>query len=516
MKNSFRANFSCPLPTSPSDPDHSFRALAEIIPGMVFSARPDGTLDYFNSSWRDFVGTPPEKNASLKWHEFVHPDDLDSLFAAWQKSVADRTHFEEEFRLKRADGHYQWFLARVVPIISAQGELIKWHGVSTNIDDQKKAVTELERIGELKDEFVAILGHELRNPLAAIRASFEVVRGSASTPENKEKAVALLGNQISHLSRLVDDTLDISRLSAKKLRLITGPVELNQLTETCCASYQKSAAEAGLSLHCETDGPPVWVNGDDVRLSQCLTNLLQNAFKFTEPGGSVTVHVRASGARARINVTDTGIGMTGGEIARIFQPFEQGRGVSELSVAGLGLGLAVTNHLVNLHGGQIKAESPGKGRGATFTFEVPLSSAPDLPLKSVPEIRDDSSKKILLIEDNESVAQSLQLFFEMEGHHVDFVHSGNEAFEKLKETHPDIVISDLTLPGGLNGWEVAEKIIASYPENKRPYLVALSGNNQPHHRAKSKNAGFDSHLSKPPTPEMLRTVLSIAQNPNEV
>lgn len=501
-----------PPPDENTSSANDFRYLAEALPAIVFSSTPDGRVDYFSARWGETVGLSADDPDYLNWHLRIHPDDLDGLAKSWETAVLAGQVYEGEFRLLTVDRDYLWFSTRVVPITDQSGNILRWYGVTTNIDDHKKMELRLRKVARQKDEFLAILGHELRNPLAAIRTSFEVVNRDAATEEQKERASELLDKQIDHLTRLVDDTLDISRLSSDKFRLITCPVEINQLVADCCESYQEDAATAGVTLEAFPLEAETWVNGDDVRITQCLTNLLHNAMKFTDPTGRVEVRVEMSETHTNIRVADTGVGMTEEEIARIFDPFEQGLGAQQLSTAGLGLGLAVIKKLIKMHGGRVSVTSRGKGHGSTFSIQLPLcdppaktSDADDLPGES-------HTHKIVLIEDNESVALSLEMFFELEGHEIKTVASGSAALELLEKETPDIIISDLTLPGHLSGWDVAERVTGSYPDTHRPYLIALSGHTQPHHREKSFEVGFDQHLAKPPTPDQLREALTKASD----
>ena len=491
--------------TSSSD---NFRHLAEALPEIVWTANANGTLDFISAQWGHFSGLSEEDPNYLNWADRVHPDQIEDAQEKWSFSLESGEIYENEFQLKSACGDYIWFWARAIPVLNKHQEIVKWYGVTVNVDQQKKMELRLREIANQKDTFLAMLGHELRNPLAAITTGYELLSNDKADEDQKKIAFGLLGQQIRHLTRLVDDTLDVSRLSSGKLRLSRSALDLNQLIQDSVELHNSYAGAKNITLESSLHSEPVWVHGDEVRLTQCLTNLLDNAIKFTAPGGSIKVATALRRSIARIEVTDSGVGMTPEEICRIFEPFEQGLGAQQLSTAGLGLGLAVIEKLINLHGGKIGARSPGKGKGTTFSLSLRSIPAPP-PEQKMEESQAPQNKsyKILILEDNESVAQTLKMFFELENHEVTVANDGETALKMCSYENPDLFLSDLTLPGSLSGWEVATQICKTIPASKRPYLVALSGHTQPQDREKSKQAGFDSHLAKPPTPDHLRNVI---------
>ncbi|MGJ8696505.1 MAG: PAS domain-containing hybrid sensor histidine kinase/response regulator [Verrucomicrobiaceae bacterium] len=489
----------------------NFRHLAEALPEIVFTTTPDGIVDYFNTQWGLFGGIRPDDPDFLNWEKRIHPDDLDELTRNWMAAVSTGEVFEEKFRMRAANGDYKWFSTRAVPVRNQTNEIVKWYGVTTNIHEQKEMEIQLRRASDQKDEFIAMLGHELRNPLAALATSFEVLSRDQIANDQHEKAFELLGRQIFHLSRLVDDTLDISRLTSGKLRLITCPLEINRLVIDCCEDNREAAEEKGLVLTTTPYPEELWIDGDDVRLAQCLTNLINNSIKFTDPRGKIEISVTSTDGRIIISVTDSGIGMSTAEINRVFEPFEQGLGARQLSTAGLGLGLAVIQKLTELHQGHVSVQSAGLGKGTTFQISLPKINPPvSAPVKTDSKMKTTKALQILLVEDNESVALSLQMFLELDGHSVQIAKDGDSCLKALEENTPAVLLSDLTLPGHLSGWDIAEKVHGSYPIANRPYLVALSGHTQPHHVDKSIEAGFDEHLAKPPTPKILRSMLARA------
>lgn len=491
--------------------ENNFRHLAEAIPEIVWTANPGGEVDYISPQFGEVVGLSQDDPSYLDWPAFIHPDDLEKTLKLWSECVEAAEIYMTEFRLRDENGEYLWFAARAVPVFGSGGETLKWYGTTTNIESQKQVELTLKQTAEDKDKFIAMLGHELRNPLAAISTSYHTLSHPDMNDEQREKSLELLGKQVAHLTRLVDDTLDISRLSSGKLRIVTSKLELNQLAEECLQAFSRSAEENELVVLLNTADQPVWVEGDGMRLSQCLSNLLNNAIKFTDPGGKVLISIICDSAtnRAQIIVEDTGVGISESEIPNVFDPFRQGDSAQQLSKDGLGLGLAVIREISRLHGGDVFASSPGPGEGAIFTISLPLAEAPVLAEDNIkaadPNI--SAGKKVLVVEDNPSVAASLELFLDLEGHNVMIAEDGERALEMLGQEIPDIVFCDLTLPGSLKGWDIAKHVRTNYPEDQIPYLVALSGHAQVHHVNKSIKAGFDIHIAKPPSPEQLRDAL---------
>lgn len=486
----------------------NFRHLAEALPVIVFTAMPDGTIDFLSERWGQFGGLSPDDPDYLNWAPRLHPEDLDEVARTWDEAVRAGSIYENEFRLRSADDEYLWFHTRVIPVRNSQSEIVKWCGVTTDIDERKRMNIELREVSKRKDQFVAMLGHELRNPLAAVRTSYDVIGRHEASEEQKAEAYEILGKQIDHLNRLVDDTLDTSRLSSNKMRLICCPVELNQLVDDCWAGYQEHAKSLGISLEKSILEKEVWIDGDSARLTQCLNNLVDNSLKFTNSGGVVKITLETRADQAVLRVTDSGVGMRPEEIEHVFQPFVQGDGASHLATKGLGLGLSIVEKLVTLHQGSISASSAGPNQGTTFEILLPLIEALNPPEEAEQIEQPRAALEIFILEDNESVAQSLRMFFELENHHVRIAADGTTALTMLEEEVPDVLLSDLTLPGNLSGWDVAEKLIGSYPRQRLPYLVALSGHAQAHYQKRSLEAGFDEHLAKPPTPDLLRQALA--------
>lgn len=486
----------------------AFRHLAETLPQVVWTSDPEGNIDYISPQWSDLTGLSADSENYTQINDFIHPDDRASTEEAWQASVANGEIYDHTYRLKNTAGEYRYHTARAVPVRDQDGNISKWYGTTTDVEDQKRIELSYKQATESKDMFIAVLGHELRNPLAAISTHYEVLNHPNVDETQRQKSLKQLGEQIKQLSGLIEDTLDASRLTSGKLRVEKRPCDISQLVENAVDGYSIRAREEDLTLNFQAPTDGLWIDADPVRISQCINNLISNSLKFTDPGGKVQVSVAESADHQSVEITvqDNGIGMKPDEIESLFKPFEQSNDAGHRSKEGLGLGLAVVHKIVELHDGHIQAKSEGAGKGTSVTMAFPAIDKPVRTSGSNDTTSTSTTRTahILLIDDDESVATSLALFFELEGHEVTVAHCAGSAFKALEQGHPDIIFCDLTLEGDKNGWEFAEQLLAEREPASIPYLVALSGHTQKEYREKSAAAGFDEHLSKPPVPEELR------------
>jgi PAS domain S-box-containing protein len=369
---------------------------------------------------------------------------------------------------------------------------------------------ELAMADKRKDEFLAMLAHELRNPLAPIRNALHVLRMRADQPQMVAWGHDVVDRQVRHMTRIIDDLLDVSRISRGKIQLHVGRVDLTRLVRDTAEDHRGAVEAAGLKLHVETETTPIWVQGDGTRLAQVLGNLLHNAIKFTDAGGTVTVRLRPSDdGRAVVTVCDTGIGVEPQLLQRIFDPFTQADRSLDRSRGGLGLGLALVRGLIELHGGTVTAESAGAGQGTSVTFLLPLVVGDGSePHPAPPPPGQARRLHILVVEDNRDTAETMRLFFGLAGHCVEVAHTGPEGVDKARLFHPDVVLCDLGLPE-LDGFEVARALRAE-PATSKVRLIAVSGYGQAEDRRRATEAGFDLHLTKPVDPRALQTLLESA------
>ena len=430
-----------------------------------------------------------------RFQQCLHPDDRAmrerAVTEAWVTGV-----LRAEYRVVRRDGELRWISSRGRVLRGADGSE-RMLGVIADITEQKRALAALEDADRRKDEFLATLAHELRNPLAPLRNSLAIVQRSAGDPATFDKASGVMERQLSHLVRLIDDLLDVSRISLDKLVLRVELADLGAVLEHAVEASRPAAERAGHVLEVHLPERPVKLRGDRARLSQVFSNLIGNACKFTPDGGRVVVDASVAGAHAVVSVRDNGIGMAADRIGGVFEMFAQIDNSLERAHGGLGIGLTLVRRLVEMHGGSVVAKSAGPGEGSEFVVTLPLAhgagdAAPSrAPAAAVPAGR----LRMLVVDDNGDSAESLALLLSLAGHETHVAHTGPEALDRADALRPDAVLLDLGLPG-LNGYEVCRRLRAAAWAREIP-IVAITGWGQADDRQRSKDAGFDGHLVKP-------------------
>jgi signal transduction histidine kinase len=374
--------------------------------------------------------------------------------------------------------------------------------------EQARLNAALRREDQRKDEFLAMLGHELRNPLAPLLASLEILRHSATTPAERDRYIEIMRRQLSHLTRLVDDLLDVARVSRGRVHLQRAVHDIQTIVTDALEACHPLMQAQRQSLTLEMPGEPLKVNVDSTRMVQVLTNLLNNAAKYSDPESDITVTVTREADRVRVRVRDTGIGISPEVLPRVFDLFTQGPEVVERSQGGLGVGLTMVQLLVRLHGGSVTAESAGPGRGSTFTVRLPLAQ---VQVKehdgSSAERRggwDHRALRVLIVDDNHDAADSMVMLLRLMGQQGSVAYSGEMALQLAADIAPDLVLLDLGLPD-VDGFEVARRLRRSF--STPPRLVALTGYGSEEDRQRTHEAGFDEHVTKPVAPDVLREVL---------
>ena len=358
--------------------EERFRALADAMPQIVCALRPDGTPEYVNAEWTQFSGLSYEETARVGWLGVIHPEDVPALQECWRRVRASLAPEQVELRYRAASGDYRWFLSRLVPVKDAEGRVVRWIGVAIDIDDRKRVETERERLvarltdaDRRKDEFLAVLSHELRNPLASLAAAAAILDRAREGADEAALARKVIDRQVNHLARLVDDLLDVTRIARGKIHLRLAPVELGAVVRHVVDDHRDLLAGKRLAVRVQEAAGPLWVEGDATRLAQVVGNLLANSTKFTDPGGAVTVTVGEEAGAAVVTVADTGIGIPAALRDRIFEPFfttkDQGKGT--------GLGLSTVYGIVKQSGGDIWVYSE-IGVGTTFKVYLPRVDAP--------------------------------------------------------------------------------------------------------------------------------------------
>jgi PAS domain S-box-containing protein len=478
--------------------------LAEAMPQLVWTADATGQVDYFNRRWYDYTGATPVQAMGHGWANALHPDDREAIWEQWQAALQRGEPLELEYRLRGADGRYQWFLGRGLPYRDADGQVVKWFGTYTNIEGQKRAEERLRATDRAKDEFLAMLGHELRNPLGAIAGAVRVLQLVETMDERARRAREVIGRQLTHLSRLVDDLLDVSRVVMDKAVLARRPLNLADAVAHAMGNWQSSGR---LDRHRVTvDLSPAWIDADETRIEQILTNLVANAVKYTATGGDVTIRVKREGELAVLQVADTGVGIPTNLLERVFDLFVQGEAGLDRRQGGLGIGLTLVKRLVEQHGGRVEATSGGPGRGSVFTVSLPAIAVPIQAPIVVPARRPASRpRRILVVEDNDDAREMLRTALTLGGHDVHEAADGQTGLEMATILRPDVALIDVGLPG-LDGYEVARRL-AAIQGRESMRLIAITGYGQTEDRRRALDAGFDAHLTKPVAPEQLAELI---------
>jgi PAS domain S-box-containing protein len=355
--------------------EQHYRFLAESIPQQVWTARADGSLDYVNRRALDYFFLEPDEVHGDGWQAVVHADDIESAIERWHNSLATGETYEVEFRLRSAAGDYRWHLGRALPLRDASGEIVKWFGTNTDIDDQKRLYRMAQEANRMKDEFLAVVSHELRTPLTSIMGWAELLQLGMLDEAGKRHAVAVIESSARSQAQLIGDLLDISRIISGKLRLNVQPLDLRPVVEAAMDVVRPAAKARSIKLSARYDARVAKVSGDPDRLQQVVWNLLSNAVKFTPEGGRVEIRVGRIDSQVEIAVSDTGAGIAPDFLPYVFDRFRQGESHMTRAHGGLGLGLAIVRHLVELHGGTVAVESEGEGHGATFRIRLPLLNA---------------------------------------------------------------------------------------------------------------------------------------------
>jgi PAS domain S-box-containing protein len=356
-----------------------FRTIADLVPQMIWSTRPDGFHDYYNQRWYDFTGVPIGSTDGEAWAGMFHPDDQPTAWGRWRHSLATGEPYNVEYRLRDRNGDYQWVLGRALPVRDPDGRITRWMGTCTEIDDLKRAQQLLERseialraADRQKDQFLATLAHELRNPLAPIVTAVHLLRMAPEREATVRQAADIIDRQAQHMRSLVEDLMDVSRVTRGLATLQTRPVRLGDVVAAAVEQTLPLLERHEHRLEVRDAAADLVLDADPVRLTQVLTNLLNNAAKYTPPGGLVTFESGVEGDDVVIRLHDTGVGMDAELLARVFDLFAQGDATPERHYGGLGIGLARARSLAQLHGGTLSASSPGPGLGSTFELRLPL------------------------------------------------------------------------------------------------------------------------------------------------
>ncbi|MBV8129596.1 MAG: PAS domain S-box protein [Planctomycetaceae bacterium] len=480
-----------------------FRILTETMPQIIFTAKPNGVVDYFNRHWTEFTGLSSLSIENLSWTQFVHPADLEESLRRWQHCIDTGEPFQLEHRFQRSDGVYRWHLSRANALRDAGGNVLIWTGSSTDIDDQKCSESALKYADKHKNEFLAMLAHELRNPLAALKCGLSLLTG-ASHESDRDWALRMAEHQVRLLTRMVNDLLDTSRITRGTFQLQRERVGPAELIERAVDTVRHLAEAKEHHLHLTVAPNLPQLQADPARLEQVINNLLTNAVKFTPQGGRVEVSVVAEGGDLVVTVRDTGIGIAPDFLTRVFDPFVQVDTSLVRGRGGLGIGLTLVKAIVELHGGSVEARSDGLNRGCEIVVRLPTVGANNVngsgppSLENGPALAADGAperRRILIVEDNLDYALGLRRLLESAGHELHICKDGLGALSQASAFAPDVILLDLGLPG-MDGYEVARRMRED-ESLARARIVVISGYACEEDRRRSREIGVDEHLAKP-------------------
>ena len=489
-----------------------FRDMADNAPVMVWVTEPDGRCSFLSKSWYDFTGQAPDTGLGMGWLSAVHPDDQPATQSTFLDANEGRAAFRQEYRLRDKDGQYHWTLDTAAPRYAPDGSFLGFIGSVIDISERKRAEDALLEADRRKDEFLATLAHELRNPLAPIRNSLHVLRLAPTQGATAERLHGMMERQVNHMVRLVDDLLEVSRITRGKIELRRERVELAAVVRAAVETSTPLIDAGRHELEVELPEQALALEADPVRLAQVLGNLLNNAAKYTRRGGQIRLTARRRGGEVEISVRDNGVGIPDEMLPKVFDLFTQVDRTLSSAQGGLGIGLTLVRRIVELHGGRVEARSGGANAGSEFVVVLPLAGDP----QSSEEANGDdagvpgelAARRVLVVDDNRDAAESLGILLRFLGAEVQVANDGLSALAQLREFRPSAVLLDIGMPG-MDGYEVAARIRA-LPDFRGVLLIALTGWGQADDRQRSRDAGFDHHLVKPVDVPVLQGLLQSA------
>lgn len=452
---------------------------------------------YVSPEYRDLYGLTAEEPFSYGlWLETIEQDDRERVEAYGREVFAHGTEYVIEFRINHPTRGQRWLGSWGMLYRNAEGHPVRFSGVNLDITPRKQAEEVMRRADRHKDEFLATLAHELRNPLAPIRTGLDVLKRSADAGA-RERAMEMMERQVRHMVRLVDDQLDVARISHGQLDLKRELVSLQEVVQNAVeiASPFVEAREHALVVRLPDE--PVWVDGDLTRLTQAVGNLLHNSTQYTPMAGHIELELSVEGEQAVLRVSDDGMGIPAAILPGVFDLFARAARDPTRAQGGLGIGLFLTRRLVEMHAGTITGESPGKDQGSTFTIRLPLAAGREPAVDERPDGSHAAStgRRILIVDDNEDAAELLAIMLGLRGHQTRVAYDGPSALELAASFAPDVAFLDIGLPG-MSGHELARRFRAD-PALAGTLLIALTGWGGHDDRQRTREAGFDHHLTKP-------------------
>ena len=468
-----------------------------------------------NHALAALLGVPPQANISLTPPPGQQPlyriqqngQDIPAEDLPMQYAIAHRTSVTSDIEILRADGSVAYVQNDVEPLYDSRGQIYGCVSVCVDHTDRRRAELTLREADRRKDEFLATLSHELRNPLAPMRTALEVMRLASDNPDLVAKAQATMERQLLHMVRITDDLLDVARITQNKVTLRRERIDVRSVIHGVVDAAQSFVDAQRHTVIVDLPPEPVWVDADPTRLAQVFSNLVNNAAKYTDPGGEIHIAASVEDSTATVSVSDTGVGIEPDLLPQIFDMFTQLQADRDRTHGGLGIGLTLAQRLIELHGGTIEAASQGPGRGSRFTVRLRLAEAgvaepAHVDRTEVPRL---GGCRVLVADDNIDAGAMMELMLQIKGHEVRVASDGQQAIAIASEFRPHVAFLDIGMPR-VDGYEVARRIRELL--GRRVTLVALTGWGQDEDKRRAYEAGFDLHLTKPPEPEVLDRVIA--------
>jgi two-component system CheB/CheR fusion protein len=496
------------------DSEQRFRTLADSAPVLIWLSNDEGRIEFANNECAVALGQPAAALRGRRWSDLLHPDDEPRVRAAMAAAMAEAPpgRLEASARVLREGGQPRWMKIVTMPRSAPQAGRGGHVGCMIDIHEQVDAGETLRAADRRKDEFLAMLGHELRNPLAPIRNAAEILGRIGGDDTRMVWVRDTLVRQVEHVTRLVDDLLDISRVARGSMNLRLEPVDLGYAIAAAVDAVRPSFERRHQRFDNRAPNEPLWVEGDAIRLTQIFENLLSNAAKYTDDGGEISIELAREGHEAVVHVRDNGLGIADAMRGRVFDLFVQDERAVDRSQGGLGIGLALVQHLVRLHRGRVEAHSEGHGRGSDFVVRLPLLSQAAAPPVRRHELRSEGrGGRVLIVDDDADSARSLAMVLELSGMQLEQAHDLDSALRVASRFEPDVVLMDLAMPGA-DGYEVTRRLRA-LPELVSTRYIALSGFARPEDAARTAQEGFVHHFVKPVDPVKLERALQALLTP---
>jgi PAS domain S-box-containing protein len=466
---------------------------------------------WWSRELEEIVGLSPGSLGETEggFRGMIHDEDRPRVAQAVQAALDKHEDYTVEFRIRHASGEWLWMEGRGKATYGPDGKAQMLYGLGIDVTERHRAVEALKEADRRKDEFLATLAHELRNPLAPISSGLHIMRMSKDNPAAVAGAREIMERQVRQMVRLVDDLLDVARISTGKVELQRAPLTLAEAIQDAAETSGPLIAQSGHRLEITNARPAVWVDADRTRLAQVFANLLNNSAKYSEPGRTIRISTGQDGGAAVVRLKDEGIGIHPEMLPRVFEMFRQVDRSGPYSHGGLGIGLFIVKRLVEMHGGTIDVRSNGPGTGTEFEVRLPAIAAPaameDQEL-AADDMASQPRRRVLVVDDNQDAAEALATILSLSGHDTEMAHDGMGAIAAAASFRPEVVFLDIGMPS-IDGHETARRI-REQPWGKDMVLVALTGWGQAEDRRKSREAGFDHHLVKPADPTLVAELLS--------